>query len=87
MKFLKLILKNPMRRKLRTALTIVGIAVAVIAFGLLRTVVTVWSSSVDAAGADRLITRQAVSFTFPLPLAYKSKIEAVPGVKTVCGAV
>jgi putative ABC transport system permease protein len=87
MKFLKLILKNPMRRKLRTALTILGIAVAVIAFGLLRTVVTVWSSSVDAAGADRLITRQAVSFTFPLPLAYKTKIEAVPGVKTVCSAV
>jgi putative ABC transport system permease protein len=87
MKLLKLILKNPLRHKLRTALTIIGIAVAVIAFGLLRTVVTVWSSSVDAAGADRLITRQAVSFTFPLPLAYKTKIEAVPGVKAVCSAV
>lgn len=87
MKFLKLILKNPMRRKLRTALTIVGIAVAVIAFGLLRTVVTVWSSGVDAAGADRLITRQAISFIFPLPLAYKAKIESVPGVRAVSTAV
>ena len=87
MKVLKLIFKNPLRHKLRTALTIVGIAIAVIAFGLLRTVVTVWSSGVGAAGADRLITRQAVSFIFPLPVAYKAKIEAVPGVKTVCSAV
>ncbi len=83
MKVFKLIFKNTLRHKLRTSLTILGMAVAVIAFGLLRTVVTVWYSSVDAAGADRLVIRQAVSFIFPLPLAYKSKIESVPGVKEV----
>ncbi len=87
MKILKLIFKNALRHKLRTTLTIVGISIAVIAYGLLRTVVTIWDSSVDAAGADRLITRQAVSFIFPLPVAYKSKIESIPGVKSVCGAV
>ncbi|PKL84123.1 MAG: ABC transporter ATP-binding protein [Ignavibacteriae bacterium HGW-Ignavibacteriae-3] len=87
MKVFKLIFKNALRHKLRTTLTIFGIAIAVIAFGLLRTVVTIWDSSVDAAGADRLITRQAVSFIFPLPVAYKTKIEAVPGVESVCGAV
>ena len=86
MKVLKLIFKNALRHKLRTTLTIVGISIAVVAYGLLRTVVTIWDSSVDAAGADRLITRQAVSFIFPLPVAYKSKIESIPGVKNVCGA-
>jgi putative ABC transport system permease protein len=86
MKIFKLIFKNALRHKLRTSLTIFGIAIAVIAYGLLRTVVTIWDSSVDAAGADRLITRQAVSFIFPLPVAYKTKIETVPGVKEVCGA-
>lgn len=86
MKVFKLIFKNALRHKLRTTLTIVGIAIAVIAYGLLRTVVTIWDSSVDAAGADRLITRQAVSFIFPLPVAYKTKIESVQGVKNVCGA-
>lgn len=85
MKVFKLIFKNALRHKLRTFLTVLGIAIAVIAFGLLRTVVTIWSSSVDAAGADRLITRQSVSFIFPLPLSYKPKIEAVQGVKKVCG--
>ena len=83
MKVFKLIFKNALRHKLRTTLTIVGITIAVIAFGLLRTVVTIWDSSVDATMANRLITRQSVSFIFPLPLAYKDKIAAVPGVSKV----
>lgn len=83
MKVLKLIFKNALRHKLRTSLTIVGIIIAVIAFGLLRTVVTVWDSSVDAASANRLITRQAVSFIFPLPYAYKEKIKSIDGVKNL----
>ena len=83
MKVLKLIFKNALRHKLRTGLTILGITIAVIAFGLLRTVVTVWDSSVDAAAANRLITRQSVSFIFTLPYCYKEKIKSVPGVQTV----
>ncbi|MDT3696466.1 MAG: FtsX-like permease family protein [Ignavibacterium sp.] len=83
MKILKIIFANALRHKLRTTLTILGIAIAVIAFGVLRTVVTVWDSSVDAAAANRLITRQAVSFIFPLPYAYKEKIKSVEGVKEV----
>ena len=83
MRILKLVFKNALRHKLRTSLTILGIMIAVIAFGVLRTVVTVWDSSVDAAAANRLITRQAVSFIFPLPYSYKEKISAVDGVKNV----
>lgn len=83
MKVFKLIFKNALRHKLRTSLTILGITIAVVAFGLLRTVVTVWDSSIDAAAANRLITRQAVSFIFPLPYSYKEKIQGVDGVKTV----
>ena len=83
MKVLKLILKNPLRHKLRTTLTIFGIAIAVIAFALLRTVVTAWYVGVEGASANRLITRQAVSFIFPLPYAYKDKITQVTGVETV----
>ena len=83
MKILKLIFANALRHRLRTFLTILGIVIAVVAFGLLRTVVTVWDSSVDAASANRLITRQAVSFLFPLPYAYRDKIKDVEGVKTV----
>ena len=83
MKVFKLIFKNVFRHKLRSILTILGIAIAVIAFGLLRTVVTAWNVGVDAAAANRLITRQAVSFIFPLPYAYKDKITQVAGVSKV----
>ncbi len=83
MKILKLIFKNTLRHKLRTSLTIIGISIAVIAFGLLRTVVSAWYQGVNAASADRLIVRQAVSFIFPLPYSYLEKIKQVPGVKEV----
>lgn len=77
MKILKLVFKNALRHKLRTFLTILGISIAVIAFGLLRTVVTAWNAGVDASAADRLIVRHAVSFIFPLPSAYTNKIKTV----------
>jgi putative ABC transport system permease protein len=83
MRVFKLIFKNGLRHKLRTMLTILGIAVAVTAFGLLRTVVTAWYAGIEASAANRLITRHSVSFIFPLPLAYKERISNVSGVKNV----
>ncbi len=83
MKVLKLIIKNPLRHKLRTTLTILGIAIAVISFGLLRTVVTAWYVGVEGSSANRLITRQAVSFIFPLPYSYRDKIAQIEGVKNL----
>ena len=83
MRIIKLIFKNALRHKLRTLLTVVGISIAVIAFGILRTVVTAWNAGVEASAANRLITRQAVSFIFPLPLAYRDQIAKIPGVEVV----
>jgi putative ABC transport system permease protein len=68
-------------------LTILGIAVAVMAFALLRTVVTVWHVGIEASAANRLITRHAVSFVFSLPYAYRERIAQVPGVDRVTFAV
>ena len=83
MKVLKIILKNIFRHKLRTSLTIMGIGVAVMAFGLLRTVVTAFGSGVQASSADRLVTRDAVTFINPLPLSYFNQIKQVTGIKQV----
>ncbi len=79
----RLILKNALRHKLRFSLTVLGIAIAVVAFCLLRTVVTVWYSGIEVSAANRLITRQAVSFIFPLPYAYRDQIANVDGVEKV----
>ncbi|MBL7973369.1 MAG: FtsX-like permease family protein [Candidatus Kapabacteria bacterium] len=83
MKMLKLIFKNALRHKLRASLTIIGIAIAVMAFGLLQTVITAWNTGVEGAAANRLVTRQAVSFIFPLPYAYKDQITKIQGVQSV----
>jgi putative ABC transport system permease protein len=83
MELLKLLLRNAMRHKLRSALTIVGVGIAVMAFALLQTVVTAWYAGVEASAANRLITRHAVSFVFTLPLAYRDRIAQVPGVNRV----
>ena len=83
MRILKLITKNMLRHKLRTFLTILGITIAVTAFGLLRTVVTAWYVGVEASSANRLITRHSVSFIFPLPLSYRDRIAKLDGVERV----
>jgi putative ABC transport system permease protein len=83
MELLKLLIRNTLRHKLRSLLTLVGIGVAVTAFALLRTVVTAWYAGVEASAANRLITRHAVSFVFPLPLAYRDRIAQVRGVDKV----
>jgi putative ABC transport system permease protein len=83
MRVFKLIFKNALRHKLRTFLTILGLAIAVMAFGVLRTVVDMWNEGVNAAAVDRLIVRQSVSFIFPLPYSYRAKIEKISGVESI----
>lgn len=75
-----LIVRNAFRQKLRTVLTITGIIVATVAFGLLRTAVDAWYGGAESTSATRLITRNAISLVFPLPLSYRNKIQQVEGV-------
>jgi putative ABC transport system permease protein len=80
---LRILLRNALRHPLRSALTAAAVAVAVLAFGMLRTFLDAWYAGVDASSASRLITRNAVSLTLPLPLAYASRIRQVEGVTRV----
>ncbi|MBM4294375.1 MAG: FtsX-like permease family protein [Deltaproteobacteria bacterium] len=79
----KLTWRNTIRHPLRAALTITGMAVAVLAFTLLRTMVAAWYSGVSAASPARLVARNAISLVFPLPVAYLPKIQALPGIVKV----
>ncbi len=81
-----LVVKNAFRHKLRTALTVIGIVVAITAFGLLRTIVDAWYAGANASSSARLITRSSVSLVFALPLTYAQKIRQVPGVQSVSWA-
>jgi len=86
MHFLKLILRNTLRHKLRTGLTVLGIIVAIVAFGLLRTVVDAWYSGAEGSSDTRLITRNAISLVFPLPIKYQERIRKIEGVTAITHA-
>ncbi len=83
MYYLKLIFKNVFRAKLRSSLTITGLVIAILAFGLLQTVVDAWFAGANASSAARMITRNAISLVFPMPVYYRDRIKSVPGVKSV----
>jgi putative ABC transport system permease protein len=81
--YFKLIGKNIFRHRLRSLLTIVGLVVAILAFGLLQTVVNAWYAGADMASGTRLVTRNATSLVFSMPAYYRERIRAVDGVDKV----
>lgn len=74
--------RNVLRNKFRAALTVAGVAVAIITFLLLRTVVFAWTAAADFAAKDRVVTRHKVTFIMTLPYNYAQVARQVPGVKT-----
>jgi putative ABC transport system permease protein len=83
---LRLARKNLWRHKLRSLLTIAGIAVAIVSFGLLRTVVDSWYAGAALSSSARLITRNEASLSFSLPATHADHIRRVPGVAAVTWA-
>ncbi len=83
---LRLIIRNTFRHRLRTALTVLGIVIAVLAFGLLQTVVGAWYVGVESSSSTRLVTRNAISLVFSLPLTYEQRIRQVEGVRLISRA-
>ncbi|UCD62649.1 MAG: ABC transporter permease [Candidatus Zixiibacteriota bacterium] len=80
MKVLKLVSKNTTRHLLRTLLTILGLAIAVMAFAIIRTSVDAWYAGAEASSPNRLVVTNNISLVFTLPLAYREKIAKVDGV-------
>lgn len=78
--------RNVWRNRLRALLTVVGIGIAVMAFVLLRTVLSAWTIGVESAAKDRLGTRNKVTFVMPLPKRYEQAMRQVPGVVETCYA-
>ena len=86
MNIFKLTFRNAGRHKLRTSLTISGMAVAVVAFAVVRTAIEAWDSQASASSPDLLLANTNVSIIFTLPISYQSQIAAVQGVESVAHA-
>jgi putative ABC transport system permease protein len=86
MKFLPLVWRNLMRRKIRTGITVLTIMVAFILFGALMAIRAAFSMGVDVAGADRLMMIHKVSLIQLLPRSYAERIRSTDGVTEVSHA-
>ncbi|MGD0359787.1 MAG: FtsX-like permease family protein [Bryobacteraceae bacterium] len=83
-RYLPLIVKNCWRNRRRTTLTIVSIGVSMCLLGVLIAVYhALYLSDATPDQALRLVTRNRVSLTLPIPLFYRDRIRQVPGVKEV----
>jgi putative ABC transport system permease protein len=79
-KFLHLVWRNLLRRKLRTSLTVLSVAVAFVLFCFLGAIEKALTGGVELAGANRLIVRNRVSLIQPLPESYQARIIRMAGV-------
>jgi putative ABC transport system permease protein len=83
MKVFKLITRNTWRHPLRTTLTVLGLAIAVTAFCVIRTTIDAWYSDARATSPNILVTLNRVSLVFTLPMSSIEKVKRVEGVKAV----
>jgi putative ABC transport system permease protein len=81
-----LAVRNLARNKFRVALTVLGVAIAIIAFLLLRTVIWAWASGAEYAARDRVVTRHKVTFVMALPKRYYADVLQAPHIKTATWA-
>jgi putative ABC transport system permease protein len=83
MRFAKLILKNVLRNKLRTLLTVSSLVVSLFLIVTLGTILTEMQRGSEEGNPSRLMSRHSVSLAFLLPIADVQRIQSVPGVKSV----
>jgi putative ABC transport system permease protein len=91
MTFLTVVLKNLLRRKTRSLLTVAGIAVGIgavvaltsIAWGFQKS----WERAYTARGTDMIVTKVTSRSPMPTPFAetMKGELAALPGVRDVSG--
>lgn len=79
-----LLFKNLGAHKLRTALTLGSLLVAVFLLCFLRATLVALESGVAGASSNRLMVQSAVSLFVDLPISYQGKIEGVKGVRQTC---
>ncbi len=83
MNLFSLVLVNLGRNKRRTVLTMLSVVIALFLFCTLRGVLDTLEDSIKVGSETRLVTRNAISLVFPLPLSYRERIRALPGVNEV----
>ena len=82
MKFLPLVRRNLLRRKVRTTFTLLSIVIAFVLFGYLSAIRVAFGMGVEVADADRMRVIHNVPLIQPLPESYLGRIAATEGWRT-----
>jgi putative ABC transport system permease protein len=83
MKYLPLVWAGLWRKRVRTVLTLLSVAVAFLLFGVLHGVTAAIDDTLDLLADTRLRSANRVNMIEAMPLAYRAQIESVPGVQAV----
>ena len=79
----KLVVVNLLRNPLRTFLTMASVTVALFLYCALGGILDTLQESIKVGSESRLVTRNKISLVQWMPISYRPRIEAVPGVKRV----
>jgi len=79
----RLVLVNLFRNPLRTYLTMASVTVALFLFCALGGILDTLQEAIKVGSESRLVVRNKISLVQWIPMAYRQRIEAVPGVKRV----
>ena len=83
MKYVPFILKHLKRNWIRTASTVLAMAVCIFLFCTLQTFIKAVTWNLQSANNGRLVVQDHVSLVYNLPLSYEARVAAVPGVKRI----
>ncbi len=85
MKYLPLIVKNALRNRRRTVLTLASLAISLCLLGVMMALYYALfvGGQPAKAQARRVVVRHKVSIVFPLPLYFQQRIAQAPGVEEV----
>jgi putative ABC transport system permease protein len=62
-------------------MTVLGVALALVAFILIRTVLSSWTAAADFAAKDRVVSRHKVTFIMTMPYKYLEEVRGIEGVQ------
>src|SRR5437667_12760400 len=82
-RFLPFVLRHLRRNTVRTVSTVAAMALCFLLFCTLQSALARFNRVIDTRSPRRLVTRNAVTFMIPIPLAFGEQIRKVPGVRRV----
>jgi putative ABC transport system permease protein len=80
-----LVLHNARRSPVRSSMTVLAVAISLVAFILIRTVSAGWTEQVRQTPDNRVVTRHKMGWIGTLPLHYVQRVSEIEGVRRTLG--